>query len=128
MPTVRANGLEVHYLVEGAGPPLVMLHGATRTAGEDFAAQLPAMRRAFRIFLPDARGHGGTRWDAAAGFSTELLVADLEAFSDALGLETFHLVGFSLGGMTALTFATRHPERLRTLLLAGVDVEREPRA
>ncbi|MGZ3585710.1 MAG: alpha/beta fold hydrolase [Candidatus Limnocylindrales bacterium] len=128
MPTVRANGLEVHYLVEGAGPPLVMLHGATRTAGEDFAAQLPAMCRAFRIFLPDARGHGGTRWDAAAGFSTELLVADLEAFSDALGLETFHLVGFSLGGMTALTFATRHPERLRTLLLAGVDVEREPRA
>ena len=127
MPTLQANGLDVAYSVEGAGPPVVMLHGASSSAREDWSAQLPSFRKAFRVYLPDARGHGGTRWDTSRGFSTELLVADLAAFVDALGLTTFHLVGFSLGAMTALTYATRHAERLRTLLIAGIDAEREPR-
>ncbi len=127
MPTLHVNGLDVAYSAEGAGPPVVMLHGASSSAREDWSAQLPLFRKAFRVYLPDARGHGGTRWDVAQGFSTELLVADLAAFVDALGLTTFHLVGFSLGAMTALTYATRHADRLRTLLIAGIDTEREPR-
>ena len=127
MPILPANGLDVAYSVEGAGPPVVMLHGASSSAREDWSAQLPSFRKAFRVYLPDARGHGGTRWDVAQGFSAELLVADLAAFVDALGLTTFHLVGFSLGAMTALTYATRHADRLRTLLIAGIDTEREPR-
>ena len=127
MPTLHVNGLDVAYSAEGAGPPVVMLHGASSSAREDWSAQLPSFRKAFRVYLPDARGHGGTRWDVAQGFSTELLVADLAAFVDALGLTTFHLVGFSLGAMTALTYATRHADRLRTLLIAGIDTEREPR-
>ena len=127
MPTLHVNGLDVAYSAEGAGPPVVMLHGASSSAREDWSAQLPSFRKAFRVYLPDARGHGGTRWDVAQGFSTELLVGDLAAFVDALGLTTFHLVGFSLGAMTALTYATRHADRLRTLLVAGIDTEREPR-
>jgi pimeloyl-ACP methyl ester carboxylesterase len=85
-------------------------------------------RRAFRLFLPDARSHAGTRWDPADGWSADMLVDDLLAFVDALGLATFHLVGFSMGAMTALRFATRHPARLRTLFISGIDVQREPRA
>ena len=57
-----------------------------------------------------------------------MLVADLGAFVDAVGLETFHLLGFSMGAMTALMFATRVPERLRTLVIAGITTQREPRA
>jgi pimeloyl-ACP methyl ester carboxylesterase len=68
VPTIGANGLEVGYDVVGAGPPLVALHGATSLGREDYAAQLPGMAKAFLIHLPDARGHGRTRWDAAAGF------------------------------------------------------------
>ena len=56
-----------------------------------------------------------------------MMVEDLLAFADALNLETFHVVGFSMGAMTALTFATRHPERLRTAIICGIDVVREPR-
>ena len=127
MPHIRANGIEIHYTVEGAGPPMVMLHGATSSAVEDYAAQRPAFRRAFRIHLVDARGHAGTRWDVRDGFDRDSMVDDLLAFVDALGLATFHLVGFSMGAMTALTFATRYPERLRTALISGIDVQREPR-
>lgn len=128
MPTVRANGLDVSYIVEGAGPPVVMLHGATSTSAEDWSAQRPLFRKAFRLYLVDARGHGGTKWDVADGFDRDMLVDDLLAFADALNLATFHVVGFSMGAMTALTFATRYPERLRTAMICGIDIVREPRA
>jgi pimeloyl-ACP methyl ester carboxylesterase len=128
VPTVRVNGIEIAYDVQGAGPPLVLLHGATSSGREDFAAQLPAMSKTFLVHVPDARGHGRTRWDAADGFSHEWLVEDLRSFVDALGLPTFHLLGFSMGGMTALQFASRWPERLRTLLVIGITTMREPRA
>jgi pimeloyl-ACP methyl ester carboxylesterase len=125
---VEANGLRVGYEVHGAGPPLVMLHGAGSAGREDWAAQIPLFSRAFRLYIPDARGHATTRSDVTGGFSYELLVDDLAAFVDALHLETFHLMGFSMGGMTALAYAARQPERLRTLVVAGISTEREPRA
>ena len=77
MPTIRANGLDIAYDVHGAGPPLLLLHGATSLGREDFAAQIPLFAKAFRLYLPDARGHGGTRWDAADGFRYDWLVDDL---------------------------------------------------
>lgn len=128
MPTILANGLDIGYDVHGAGPPLVLLHGATSLGREDFAAQLPSMSKAFHVHVPDARGHGRTRWDAAAGFRYHWLVDDLAAFVDALGLDTFHLLGFSMGAMTALQFGARWPERLRTLVVVGITTLREPRA
>lgn len=128
MPTVRANGLDIAYVADGAGPPLVLLHGASSSGAEDFAAQIPQYRKAFRCYAPDARGHAGTRWDAADGFRYSWLVDDLEAFADALGLETFHLLGFSMGALTAIGFAARRPERLRTLVVVGLTIQREPRA
>jgi pimeloyl-ACP methyl ester carboxylesterase len=128
VPTVAANGLEIAYETHGSGPPLVMLHGATSIGREDFAAQIPLFSKRFQLILPDARGHGGTRWDAAEGFRYDWLVEDLAAFTEALGLETFHLLGFSMGAMTALQFATALPERLRTLVVVGISPQREPRA
>ncbi len=128
MPTIRANGLDIAYDVHGAGPPLVLLHGATSSGREDFAAQIPLFARAFQLYLPDARGHGRTRWDAADGYRYDWLVDDLAAFVDGLGLETFHVVGFSMGALTALHYAARSADRLRTLAIVGITTEREPRA
>ena len=128
MPTVRANGLDVHYAAEGSGPPLVMLHGASSSAVEDWSAQRPLFRRAFRLYLVDLRGHARTRGGTGGPISAADLADDLLATVDALGLATFHLAGFSLGGIAALHFAAARPERLRTLVLVGVDSRREPRA
>jgi pimeloyl-ACP methyl ester carboxylesterase len=127
VPTIRANGIDIVYDLHGAGPPLVLLHGATSTGREDFAAQMPMLDRAFLVHVPDARGHGRTKWDATEGFEYAWLVEDVRAFADALGLQTFHLVGFSMGAMTALQFAARWPERLRTLVVIGITTHREPR-
>lgn len=128
MPTVRANGLDIGYDAAGAGPPLVMLHGATSLARIDFAPQRALFTKAFRVYTPDARGHGRTRWDAANGFSADWLADDALAFVDALHLGTFHLFGFSMGAMTGLRLASRHRDRIRTLVVAGITTEREPRA
>lgn len=124
---VAANGLSIGYDEHGHGPPLVMLHGATSSSREDWGAQVPLLARTFRVLLPDARGHATTTWDAADGWSGDWLVDDLGAFLDALGLESVHLAGFSMGGHTALAFASRFPERVASLVLAGVSTEPEPR-
>jgi pimeloyl-ACP methyl ester carboxylesterase len=128
MSTIAANGLTIRYDVHGAGPPLVMLHGATSVGREDFGPQIALFSKAFRIYVPDARGHGGTKWDVGQGFRYDWLIDDLTGFVDELGLETFHLLGFSMGGMTALQFAVRSGTRLRTLVVAGIAPTREPRA
>ena len=146
MPTIRANGLDIVYDVHGAGPPLVLLHGATSIGRADFAAQIPRFSKEFELIVPDARGHGRTRWDAADGFRYDWLVDDLAAFVDAIGLQVFDLVGFSMGAMTALLYAARGAggasgaagtggaagaggasARLRSLTVVGITTEREPR-
>jgi pimeloyl-ACP methyl ester carboxylesterase len=128
VPTISANGLDIRYDAHGAGPPLVMLHGATSVGREDFGPQIALFSKAFRLYVPDARGHGGTKWDVAGGFQYDWLVDDLAAFVDGLGLETFHLLGFSMGAMTALQYAVRFGPRLRTLVVIGISPAREPRA
>ena len=127
MPTIEANGLITAYEVDGAGPPLVMLHGATGSGRDHFATLRPVVTRGFRVYLPDARGHAGTRWDPADGWTTADLVDDVIAFVDALDLPTFHLLGYSMGGMTALHVAARCPERIRTLVAISIGADREPR-
>jgi 3-oxoadipate enol-lactonase len=124
---LEANGLRVGYDAAGVGPPLVLLHGASSTGREDFGAQLPRLRQAFTCYLPDARGHARTVYDAAYGLALDDLVADLAAFVDGLGFEDFDLVGFSMGGATALAYAMERPARLRSLVLVGTATEREPR-
>jgi pimeloyl-ACP methyl ester carboxylesterase len=127
MPTIDANGRATAYEIDGAGPPLVLLHGATGSGGDHFGPLRPVLARGFRCYMPDARGHGGTAWDPAEDWTTAELVADLDAFVDAVGLGTFHLLGYSMGGMTALHFASRFPDRVRTLVVISIGTEREPR-
>jgi pimeloyl-ACP methyl ester carboxylesterase len=128
VPRVRANGLDVGYEVVGEGPPLLLLHGASSGGRLDFGHQVARLRRQFTCYLPDARGHGATRWDAADGFRYEWLVEDVAAFADALGLGAFHAAGLSMGAGTALGVAARWPGRVLTLVVAGITPQREPRA
>jgi pimeloyl-ACP methyl ester carboxylesterase len=124
---VRADGLDIHYTVEGTGPPLVLLHGASSSATEDWGHQRALFRQSFTCYLVDARGHAGTYWDGSGDWTRDRLVEDLGAFAEALDLGAFHVAGFSMGAMTALTFATRFPERLTSALIVGIDIEPEPR-
>lgn len=127
MPELEANGIDIRYSVDGQGPPLLLLHAATSSATEDWAAQRPVLREHYTLYLPDARGHAATRWDTDRGWSHKLLLDDALALADALGLERFHVGGLSMGAGTALALAIGHPQRVISATIAATGVESEPR-
>jgi esterase len=115
---VHLAGLRFHYVEWGSGdrPVLLMLHGL-RSYAETFAGFAPALADRFRVLSLDQRGRGRTDWDARGEYHAERYVADLEAFVEALGLDTLHLLGHSMGGSNALLFAARHPRRVLSLII-----------
>lgn len=95
--------------------PVVLLHSLGLT-GAAWEPQLPGLVARRTVLHPDLRGHGGN-WDGAA-FGIADMVDDLAALLDSHGAERAVLVGLSLGGNVAMTFAARHPGRVAALLLA----------
>ena len=112
--------ISLYYEKRGAGEPLVLLHGN----GEDgsyFLHQMEAFSREFLVDALDTRGHGRSP-RGSAPFTISQFAEDLLAFLDEQGLKRVNLLGFSDGGNIALTFALRHPERVRRLVLNGANL------
>jgi pimeloyl-ACP methyl ester carboxylesterase len=108
-------GLAVQTL--GAGPPFLMVHGFTG-AKEDLADHAPRFGEHANVVLFDHRGHGQSdKPRAVAAYSLDRLAADTLAVADALGLERFTLLGYSMGGMVARRLVLAHPERVGALVL-----------
>lgn len=113
---VRANGIEIGYLVEGDGPWLTMSHSLACNL-HMWDEQAAVLTKHFRVLRFDTRGHGAS--DAPKGaYTIEALADDLKGLLDALGVKETHYVGLSLGGMIGQTFALKYPGRLKTLVLA----------
>jgi pimeloyl-ACP methyl ester carboxylesterase len=100
------------------GTPLLLVHGFTG-AKEDFADWIDAFAASgFHVVAPDLRGHGASGQPSEeASYSLATFSADLRALVDQLGWERFALLGHSMGGMVAQTFALDAPERLLALVL-----------
>lgn len=113
------SGRRHHYLQWGSvgQPPLVLLHGGNSSARGTWTRTAPAFANNYRIIAPDHRGHGETEWDPDAAYTIANYVADFEEVVDRLSLASFDLVGHSLGGSIALTYAARHPEYVQRLVL-----------
>lgn len=98
------------------GVPLVLLHPLAMSAAL-WQPVAPALRESVDVIAVDARGHGDSDWDGEP-FSVEDMADDLAALLDALQLPVVDIAGLSMGGCTALSFALRHPDRMRRLVLA----------
>jgi pimeloyl-ACP methyl ester carboxylesterase len=118
----KVNGLEMYYEVHGSAPgpqrPLVLLHGGVQTVDLAFGAILPALARTRRVVAPELQGHGHTA-DIDRDITVANLASDVVALLDELGIPQADFLGFSLGGLTALEVAARHPERVGRLVLAS---------
>lgn len=112
------NGLRFHYVSWGdpRKPPLVCLHGL-RSYGRTFSPLAAALADRFFVLAIDQRGRGETAWDPDRNYYTDQYVADLGAFVDHLGLEIFHLLGHSMGGIASIVYASAHSNRLLSLIL-----------
>jgi pimeloyl-ACP methyl ester carboxylesterase len=122
MPSVTVNGIQTYYEVDegpaGAGEPLVLLHGFTGSLNQ-WRVVRPLLAAERTVITYDLRGHGHT--DAPQdieSYSMPGYAEDLRALLDALSVERAHILGSSFGGMVALEFALRHPERVATLILS----------
>lgn len=115
MPTVESNGITVHYLDEGQGPPIVWLPGGNDHAAMAIRAHAALLDR-YRFIAVDPRGQGGTTaFAVAASYAPSLLADDLRGLLDALDLNQPIVGGHSRGARAALEFARAYPSRARAV-------------
>jgi 3-oxoadipate enol-lactonase len=119
MPTIPIDGGVLHYRIEGdpKAPPLVMSNSlGTALAMWDW--QIDELKKRFRVIRYDQRGHGGST--ATPGFYTmEQLGRDVIALLDALGIESAHWCGLSMGGMTGMWLGAKAHRRFKRLVLSN---------
>jgi monooxygenase len=115
-----AEGARLHYLSCGVGEPLVIVHGRGG-AGAQFARLFPALAAQRRVITLDLPGWGLSDKPPFTGRDTRdalrVWTGGVLALLDALGLERVDLLGHSMGGLTALSVALDHPERVERLIL-----------
>jgi pimeloyl-ACP methyl ester carboxylesterase len=115
---ILVNGIELHYISEGAGEPLILLHGGQG----DYRAWEPQMRelaKYYRVISYSRRyNYPNQNPQTATDHSASVEAADLEALIRALRLGRVHLVGTSMGAAAALTLAVEHPRMVRSLVIA----------
>jgi 2-hydroxymuconate-semialdehyde hydrolase len=127
--SIVASGIRTNYIEEGAGPPLVLIHGSGPgvTAFANWRGIIPDMGRHFRVVAPDMVGFGYTDCPPdIADFTLDVWVAHIVGFLDALGIARASFIGNSFGGALSLAVAARHPDRVEKLVLmgaAGLDFE-----
>ncbi|HEU0192486.1 MAG TPA: 3-oxoadipate enol-lactonase [Mycobacterium sp.] len=106
------SAVEVHAVVTGRRTgPAVVLSNSLGSTHRMWDAQIAELEQRFQVVRYDTRGHGESPVPAGP-YTIDDLADDVMALLDRLGLERAHLVGLSLGGMTAMHVAARNPERV----------------
>ncbi|MFF2349663.1 alpha/beta fold hydrolase [Kitasatospora sp. NPDC058115] len=107
--------------VRGSGPGLLLAHGAGGSVHDNWGPLLDDLAAHRTVVAPDYPGSGDSPDEPGVPHSLDELADRLVAAADAAGLADFDLAGYSLGAAVAVRIATRHPGRVRSLLLlAGV--------
>jgi pimeloyl-ACP methyl ester carboxylesterase len=125
MPELATGGSKLYYEVEGAGDPLLFLHGLGSSSAA-WAFQRPVFAADYELILPDIRGHGRSG-KPSGPYSMTLFASDIIALLDALQIPAAHVVGLSLGGMIGFQMAVDYPERVRSLVAVNAGPEVVPR-
>lgn len=119
---MEANGVRLHYYRSGqAKPPVLLLHGFNEY-GLTWLRVAQTLDPEYDFIILDARGHGLSD-GFANGYSSALHVADTREFIRGLGLERPRVIGFSMGGGTALRLGAEYPDLLRSVVVEGWGVE-----
>ncbi len=120
------SAVQVHAVVTGRDDgPVVVLSNSLGSTHRMWDAQLAALQQRFRVVRYDTRGHGSSPVPNGP-YGIDDLADDLVALLDRFGIERAHLVGLSLGGMTAMRVAGRNPERVDKLALLCTGAQLPP--
>ncbi|WP_416827784.1 2-succinyl-6-hydroxy-2,4-cyclohexadiene-1-carboxylate synthase [Ectobacillus polymachus] len=126
---IKAQGVSYDVEIVGEGEPLLLLHGFTGSK-ETWRSFLPSWSNHFRVIAVDLLGHGKTDHPTdELRYHIETIAQDLLMILDSIHVEQAHILGYSMGGRVAITFAKLYPHRVRSLILesttAGIEDENE---
>ena len=125
--TVSANGINLHYLDWGNAdaPPVLVVHGLRGHAHswDDVSA---ALCQDYHVLALDQRGRGDSDWAPDGDYSGAAYVADLVGFCQALKLDSYILVGHSMGGRNSIAFASKHSDQLKKLIIVDIGPTVDP--
>ncbi len=116
MPTLRLNGLDVHYEQRGAGPAVLLVHGGVLDGTMTWSAQHPLAER-WNLVIIDRPGFGSSSPVDRVDFATDaqLVAAILDQADDIWGVDRVNLIGHSYGGVVSLLGAAIRPDAVQSL-------------
>jgi pimeloyl-ACP methyl ester carboxylesterase len=126
MPSFKNGPVEIAYLDEGDGEPIVLVHGFASNKEVNWVA--PAWvstltRAGRRVIALDDRGHGqSTKLYDPADYHTALMAGDVRALLDHLGIARADVMGYSMGARITAFLASSHPDRVRSAILGGLGI------
>ena len=126
MPSFRNGDVEIAYLDEGEGEPIVLVHGFASTKEVNWVQPgwVSTLNRAGRRTVAlDNRGHGASSklYDPSAYHST-IMADDVRALLDHLKIERADIMGYSMGARITAFLAVKHAERVRSAILGGLGI------
>ena len=124
MPHFTNDNVDIAYLDEGSGDPVVLVHGFASTKEINWVntSWLTTLTRAgYRVVALDDRGHGASEklYDPA-DYHTEKMADDVRALMDHLNIARADVMGYSMGARISAFLALNHPERVRSVILGGL--------
>jgi pimeloyl-ACP methyl ester carboxylesterase len=127
MPGFKNNDIEIAYLDEGEGEPIVLIHGFASTKEVNWVAPswtTTLTRAGRRVIALDNRGHGqsGKLYDPA-DYHTVKMAEDARALLDHLKIDRADIMGYSMGARVTAFLALQYPERVRSAILAGLGIK-----
>jgi pimeloyl-ACP methyl ester carboxylesterase len=123
---VSPDGTKFHYVEQGKGTPMILIHGLTSSAVTNWFNPGIAQKLAKtnRVIAIDMRGHGETGPSPAN--STGTMIQDIVDFMDYLKIEKAHIGGYSMGGATTAGLLKVAPERFITASVMGIGIKETP--
>ncbi|MBO0722677.1 MAG: alpha/beta fold hydrolase [Blastocatellia bacterium] len=122
-----AGGVKLHYVVEGEGEPVVLIHGLYASARVNW--QMPGivslLAKNYQVIALDMPGHGESDKPVDEEAYGLEMVEDVARLLDHLKIQKAHIVGYSMGGMIAVKFMTLHQERVLSAVVGGMGWLRE---
>ena len=121
MPFANNKGIKIHYVVEGQGPPIVMLHGGPGSHHEWYACNhVNSLKDKYQLILVDLRGNGQSDkpYDSKS-YLTKCFTSDINAVLDDLKVDKAHCWGYSLGGFLTFCLSRDYPERFLSYIIGG---------
>lgn len=126
MQTFSSDGVEIAYLDEGVGPPILLIHGFASNAATNWVDTgwvKHLNRNGFRVIALDNRGHGSSQklYDPAR-YTTALMAEDARRLLDHLHIPQAHVMGYSMGARITAQLTLEHPTRVETAIIAGLGI------